>query len=144
MTARLSTGQLEDADELLERAKTLKKHAASLAQADAAAYGHVIEARREGGNVQAALSKAADVPLEVAKIGAEVVEIAARLAENGNPNLRGDVLTAALLSEAGTRAAAFLVEINLSAADAENDRLDHARQLARSATENRNAVESGI
>ena len=143
MAARLSTGLLADAEGLLERAEALKERAAPLAQADAAAYGRVIEARREGDNVKAALSAAADVPMEVAEIGAEAAEVAARLAEDGNPNLRGDALTAVMLAEAGTRAAVALVEINLSAADAEDGRADRARELARSATAARDAVEGG-
>ena len=63
--------------------------------------------------VAAALSKATDVPLEVVETGAAVVALAARIAEQGNPRLLGDAVTAALLAEAGTRAAADLVMINL-------------------------------
>lgn len=144
MAARLSPGQLSDAEDLIERAEALRERAAPLAQADAAAYGRVIEAQREGGDVKATLSAAADVPLEVAEIGAEAAEIATRLAEDGNPNLRGDAITAVLLAEAGVRAAVTLVEINLSAAGAENGRADQARELARSATATRNLVEGGL
>lgn len=144
MAARLSTRQLSDVEDLLGRAESLREQATPLAQADAEAYGRVIEAQREGGDVKAALSEAADVPLEVAEVGAEVAGIAARLVESGNPNLRGDALTAVLLAEAGTRAAASLVGINLSAADADDERLDHARELARSAKNARNIVEGGI
>jgi formiminotetrahydrofolate cyclodeaminase len=143
MAARLSTGQLDEADELLERAESLRERAAPLAQADATVYERVIEAQRENGDVQAALSAAADVPLEVAKVGAEVAEIATRLAEYGNPNLRGDALAAVLLAEAGTRAAVSLVEINLSTAGSEDGRADQARQFAESAMAARDLVESG-
>ena len=103
-----------------------------------------IEAQREDGDVKAALSAAADVPLEIAEIGAEVTEIAARLAEKGNPNLRGDAITAILLAAAGVRAAVSLVEINLSAAGSEDGRLDRARKLTKSATDARNVVEGEI
>ncbi|CAN5892186.1 hypothetical protein BH23ACT11_BH23ACT11_21480 [soil metagenome] len=144
MAARLSTAQLSDAGELLEQAEVLRESVAPLAQADATAYERVIEAHREGCDVKAALSAAADVPLEVAAFGTEVAGIAARLAKDGNPNLRGDALTAVLLAEAGTRAAVALVEINLSAASAEDDRLKHAREFANSARADRNKVESGV
>ncbi len=143
MAARLSTGQLDDADELLERAETLKERAAPLAQADATAYERVMEAQREGGDVQAALSAAADVPLEVAEAGAEAAEIATRLAKDGNPNLRGDALVAVLLAEAGTQAAVTLVKINLSAAGAEDGRFDQAKELAKFVTATQKSVESG-
>ncbi len=144
MAARISTGQLSDADKLRQRAEALKERAAPLIQADADAYGRVIEAQREGGDVQAALSEAADVPLEVAEVGAEVADLAVQLIENGNPNLRGDAVAAVLLAEAGAGAAVVLVGINLSAAGIEDGRLDRARELARSANNARNAVEGGV
>ncbi len=143
MSARLSTGQLDDADELLQRAETLRERAEPLARADAVAYGRVIEAQREGDDVKGALSAAADVPLEVAEVGTEVAEVAARLAEEGNPNLRGDAITAVLLAEAATRAAVSLVEINLSVV-AEDNRRDQARKLGQSATAARYEVENGV
>ncbi len=143
MAARLSTGQLSDADEIQERAEGLRERAEPMAQADATAYGCVIEAQREDGDVKAALSAAADVPLEVAGIGAEVAEIAIRLAEEGNPNLRGDAITAVFLAEAGTRAADALVKINLSAAGSEDDRHNQARELAQAAMAARDTVDGG-
>jgi formiminotetrahydrofolate cyclodeaminase len=65
----------------------------------------------------------------VAVAGSEVAGIAARLAEEGNPNLRGDALAAVLLAGAGVRAASALVGINLSSADVDDDRLRKANSL---------------
>jgi len=115
MAARLSTRQLADAADLQARAERLAGVVAPLADADAQAYRAVIAARRRGGDVAAALSAAADVPLRVAEAGTEVAALAARLAA-GNPNTRGDALTAGLLAAAGTRASCALVRINLAAA----------------------------
>jgi formiminotetrahydrofolate cyclodeaminase len=56
------------------------------------------------------------VPLRVAEAGAGVAALAALLAAGGNPNTRGDALTAGLLAAAGTRASCALVRINLAAA----------------------------
>ncbi len=75
------------------------------------------------------MSGAADVPLAVAEAGAEVAEVAARLAREGNPNLRGDAVAAALLAEAGTRAAAALVRINTAAGDISDDRVGRGDEL---------------
>lgn len=135
MAARLSTEHLSDAAGLIERADRLREEASRLAEADAEAYGRVIAAQRAGSGVKEALSEAADVPLAIAEVGAEVSGIAVRLAEEGNPNLRGDAITAVQLSGAGVCAAAALVEINLSAAGiAEtDDRLDRAQRLTESA-----------
>ena len=124
MSARLSADHLPDAAGLAERADHLRQRVALLAQEDASAYGRVLAAYRapDGGDpevrrerIQTALSGAADVPLAIAEAGAEVAEIAARLAREGNPNLMGDAVAAALLAEAGVRAAEVLVRINTAA-----------------------------
>jgi formiminotetrahydrofolate cyclodeaminase len=73
------------------------------------------------------------VPLVIAETGAEVAKVAALLAEEGNPNLRGDVITAVVLADAGVRAAAALVEINLSAGNVDDDRIQRARELVSAA-----------
>ena len=53
------------------------------------------------------------VPLEIAEIGARVAAMAVQVAEAGNPNLRGDAVTGALLAAASARSAACLVDINV-------------------------------
>jgi methenyltetrahydrofolate cyclohydrolase len=131
MTARLSGRHLPAAGEMAARAGLLRDRAAPLAQADAEAYRAVIAALRAPGRagVPAALSAACTVPMRVADIGAEVAAVAAAVAAAGNPNVRGDAITAALLAASGARAAAALVRINL--ADAEGDgRPARAEQLA--------------
>jgi methenyltetrahydrofolate cyclohydrolase len=116
MVASLSARQLADAADLQARAEQLAWTTAPLADADVEVCRAVITARRNGGDVDGALSAAADVPLRVAEAGAQVVALAARLAAEGNPNTRGDALTAGLLAAAGTRASCALVRINLAAA----------------------------
>jgi methenyltetrahydrofolate cyclohydrolase len=135
MAARLSADQLADASELAERADAARRRVAPLARIDAESYGRVLDAYREPESetrrerVSEALSGAADVPLAIAEIGNEVAGIAARLVEEGNPNLEGDAMTAVLLADAGVRAAATLTEINLSTANVDDDRLARANEL---------------
>jgi methenyltetrahydrofolate cyclohydrolase len=135
MAARLSAGQLADAGGLADRADAARQRVAPLAGADAESYGRVLDAYREPDSetrrerVSDALSGATDVPLAVAEVGNEVAGIAARLVEEGNPNLEGDAIVAVLLAEAGVRAAAVLAEINLSSANVEDDRLGRANEL---------------
>ena len=135
MAARLSAGQLADADGLAERADAARQRVAPLARIDAESYGRVLDAHREPDSetrrerVSDALSGATDVPLAVAEVGNEVAGIAARLVEEGNTNLVGDAITAVLLAEAGVRAAVTLAEINLSAANLDDDRLGRANEL---------------
>jgi formiminotetrahydrofolate cyclodeaminase len=165
MAARLSTKQLADAAGLARRADGLRERVAPLARADAVAYGRVLAAQREregddhGDRVRAALSEAADVPLAVAEVGAEVAGIAARLAGDGNPNLVGDALCAVLLADAGVRVAVMLVEINLkeinlkeinlkeinpSSRPNEDGRLGRARELVETAASARRSAEGEV
>jgi formiminotetrahydrofolate cyclodeaminase len=138
MAAHLSADHLADAPELAKRAERLRLRAAPLAQEDAIAYGRVLAAYRtpDDGDpdarrqpIQRALSGATDVPLAIAETGAMVAEMAARLAREGNPNLRGDAVVAALLAEAGVRAAAVLVEINMTAGEIADDRLERVGEF---------------
>ena len=135
MAARLSAGQLADADGLAERADAARRRVAPLVRLDAESYRRVLDAYREPDSetrrerVSDALSGATDVPLAVAEVGNEVAGIAARLVEEGNTNLVGDAITAVLLAEAGVRAAVTLAEINLSAANLDDDRLGRANEL---------------
>jgi methenyltetrahydrofolate cyclohydrolase len=138
MAARLSADHLADASELADRADASRRRVAPLARADSEAYGRVLDAYRlprqpdsetRMKHLREALSGAADVPLAIAEAGSEIADIAARLVEEGNPNLRGDATAAVFLAEAGVRAATVLVEINLSSANVEDDRSGRANEL---------------
>jgi len=147
MVARFSADRLADADTLAGRSDELRQRTAPLAHKDAEGYGRVLTAFRlpreqedRDERIRQALSEAADVPLALAETGAEVAELAVRLASKGNPNLRGDAVAATLLAEAGVRAAAALVEIN--APGDENGRVVRARDLVGAAASAREAVEA--
>jgi len=137
MVARFSIEHLAGAETLVGTAEELRGRVMPLARADAAAYGGVLDAYRSSRDdeegrrrkIREALSEAEDVPLAIAEIGAEVVGISARLAEDGNPNLRGDAVAATALAGAGVRAAAVLVEINVRAGGTEDDKLSRTGEL---------------
>jgi methenyltetrahydrofolate cyclohydrolase len=124
MAARFSDAQLPGAADVADQADQLRQRAAGLADQDAAAYGAVLDAYRlprDGGGggerrrrIEAALRGAAEVPLEIAGIAEQVAGLAAQVAAGGNPNLRGDTVTAAHLAEASARSAAALVDINVA------------------------------
>ena len=137
MTARFSEKNLGDeAERLAARADELRDEVADLAQADAEAYGAYLaarrlpehEPRRETALAEAS-ARAVGVPLRIAEIGTEVARLAEDLAERGNPNLAGHAYTAGVVAEAGTRAAANLVVVNL-AGDESDERVRRARELA--------------
>lgn len=125
MAAGLSADQLEDSDALVSRAREAQARVSPLAQRDADAYAAVLAAMRRPKDdpgrahaVQRALEEASDIPLEVAEAAAGVVELAERVASQGNPRLRGDALAAASLARSAVEAAATLVELNLPESDA--------------------------
>jgi methenyltetrahydrofolate cyclohydrolase len=124
MCARNSREGWPEARGATAQAETLRARIEPLAQADAEAYESALAAFRlpellepevRNATLGVALERAAAIPLAIAEVGADVADLAANLAENGNPEVRGDAVAGALLAEAGTRAAAHLVEINLGA-----------------------------
>ena len=137
MAARFATEQWEDAAGAVAQAEALRARVLPLAEEDANAYENFLVARRISEEVDSdirdaavgdALSRAADVPLAIAEAALDVASLAADLAEHGNPNLRGDAATAALLAEAAVRATANLVEINLATREGD-ERIERAREL---------------
>jgi formiminotetrahydrofolate cyclodeaminase len=111
MAARFSARQLPEAGDLADQADRLRYMASQLADMDARVYTAVLASR--GPERKEALLAAAMVPLEIAAIGARVAQMAVRVAEAGNPNLRGDAVTGAVLAAASARSAASLVDINV-------------------------------
>ena len=128
MAARFSAAQLPDAADLAARADQLRHRAADLVDEDAQAFRRVLdafalprEAAQRDQQVREALRVAAAKPQEMTQIAAQVAEMAARVASAGNPNLRGDSVTAALLAEASARSAACLVDINVTLGGLSNE-----------------------
>jgi len=147
--ARLSTAKWAGADAALEQAHALRLRAEKLVEADANSYMAYVEAVRSAKNVQGkareraiASARAAtiDVPLAIARLAAETVELADAMAEKGNPNLRADAMVAATLASAAATAAARLIAVNLSGA--RDSRSTEADRIARAATEKAAALGS--
>ena len=136
--ARLSTKQWTSAEVALEQAHALRLRAEELVEADANAYTSFVEALRATKGLRGkareravAPARAAtiDVPLAIARLGAETVELAYALADNGNPNLRADAMVAATISAAAAAAAARLIAFNLIGAG-RDPRLEEAARVA--------------
>jgi methenyltetrahydrofolate cyclohydrolase len=135
MAARFSDDHLESAHDLAEKADVLRAEVLPLAQADADAYAGLMAAYRRPKDdplrdeaVAEAAREAARIPLEIAAYGGETALLAARLARDGNPNLIGDAVAAALIASAAARTCANLVRINLDETAEEYGKAsDHAR-----------------
>lgn len=148
MAARYSTECVDGGEQLVEQAERLRGRASGLADADADAYGAVMAAYAAAGEgsgaddreqIRAALTRASEVPLEVAEIGAETARLAGRLAAEGKRDVRGDAMTALLLAEAATRAAAHLVAINVEAGGGDDILLRRATECVAAAGKLRRA-----
>ena len=110
---------------LASSASTLMTRLESLVASDAVVYMAVttaykmpksndleIDARQQA--ITNALLAAAEVPLETARACAGVADLAAAVAEKGNTSAITDAGVAALLAEAGCKAAAYNVQINVA------------------------------
>jgi methenyltetrahydrofolate cyclohydrolase len=124
MCARNSREQWPEAQGAVAQAEFLRSRIEPLAQADAEVYENALVAFRlpeqlepevRNATLGVALERAAAIPLAIAEVGADVADLAATVAECGNAEMRGDAVAGAVLAEAGTRAAAHLVRINLGA-----------------------------
>ena len=137
MAAGFGGAELDDSG---RRASELRERALSLAARDLTSYEPVLAALRLPSSdpererrIARASADAAQVPFEIAELGAELAQLAERSVSRGSRHLEGDATTAALLAEAACRAAVRLVEINLGGAG-EDERLPRARRLADDAT----------
>lgn len=125
MVARESQGYWDETGGVIGQAETFRARMAPLAQSNAEAYEEALDALRRREELEEryrdqqlrdALERAAEIPMQIAEAGCDLADLAAQLVERGNPEVRADAAVAAVLAEAGTRAAAKLVAINLVAA----------------------------
>jgi formiminotetrahydrofolate cyclodeaminase len=130
MAARFAPEDWERRDEVVARAEELRAAAQPLADADAAAYAEYLRARTASDAIVA-------IPFALAGFATETAELAALVAAEGNPNVRGDAAAGAELAAAAATIAARLVAINApaDARAAEAGKLaltaaEHARRVA--------------
>ena len=109
---------------LLSRADAIRAELLDLVDADAEAYGKVVEGQalpkdspeqvvERDRHIQAALAESVRVPLRVAVLAADAVALCEPIAERGNQRLISDAGVAALLADAALRSAALNVRVNL-------------------------------
>jgi formiminotetrahydrofolate cyclodeaminase len=120
MAARFAPDEWESRAEVVGRAE-------ARADADAKAYGAFM-AERTDESVERIIA----IPFDLAEVAAEVAELAALVAAEGNPNLTGDAAAGADLAAAAASVGARLVRINASTGD---ERVEEARALAERAAQ---------
>jgi formiminotetrahydrofolate cyclodeaminase len=120
------------------QATALQRRLAELAPANDEAYEHALAALQLSSDANPeqrdyelaeSLNRAAALPLAIAEAAANVSELAAVVAEEGNPAHRPDAAAGAMLALGATRAAAYLVEVNLGVLE-QDERLLRASRLA--------------
>ena len=135
--ARLSRERWEGALATVAQAERLLSRAALLAEMDASAFDQALRTLAERDEIasherdarlEQSLARAAELPLEIAEISADIAELAALASSHCTPEVRADGVAAATLAEAATRTAAGLVEVNLTVTD-DDPRLSVARSL---------------
>jgi formiminotetrahydrofolate cyclodeaminase len=129
------------------RARALRARSLELAELELHAFAPVLEALRlprdlpdRARRVWEAKLHAAESPLAVARVAAELADLCAELARDGNQHLVGDAITGCLLAEAACRSSEQLVTVNLDGAQ-DDPRVAEASALAgRAAAARRAAV----
>lgn len=121
-----------------DRAAELRARALALADEDVRAYTDVLSvlARRDepghGRRLRDVLSAAADPPLRIAEVAAEITGSAADAALQARGGVRGEAMTAAVLGEAVVRGVVPILELNLAGAT-DDPRRARIRELAAAA-----------
>jgi formiminotetrahydrofolate cyclodeaminase len=146
MVSAIATGDDEAARSAAaarrERAFKLRLRAIELAQADTAAYQHILAARRQPAGpdrtrrVREALAAAADPPLAIAEIAAELAGLAADAAGLARGGVRGEAAAAAILADAAAAACPPMLHLDLASQPAD-PRLARGDQLAADAHRHR-------
>jgi formiminotetrahydrofolate cyclodeaminase len=152
MAARASAESWDEAGGVAAQADALRARVAPLAQLDADVYDQALAVRdgaaalppeKRDWEIGKAFTAAAEPPLEIARVAADVAELAVAVVLYGDPRIRPDAVAAATLAAASARAAVTVVEANLTALEGDA-RIDEAAQLAfvaeRAATQARAAT----
>ena len=114
------------------QAECLAERAAPLAEVAARAYEEALAAVGDDYEFGRVYAKAAEPPLQIAEAAADVAELAALVAANGDPALRADAAVAGLIAAAAAAAAAELVSVNLTVSPGD-ERVRRAQGLAEGA-----------
>jgi formiminotetrahydrofolate cyclodeaminase len=149
--ARSSRGEWPDAPGVVAQAEALRERAAALAPVDADVYERAVAVLRDPGEegserrdaaIARALSEAADVPLRIASLASDVAVLGELAAACGNQALKAEAVAATALAEAGARAAAHLVAVNLATQPEDQRTLDARRCVETASGASRAAFET--
>jgi formiminotetrahydrofolate cyclodeaminase len=130
-----------DEPAMAAQAEVLRMRIAGTAKINALRYPRALAAQemtaslpedRRDWEIGLAYARAAEPPLELARIAADIAELGEAIASDADPALRPDAVAAAQLAAGCARGAVTLVAINLTAASAD-ERVVEARRCAEAA-----------
>ncbi|MCD6468747.1 MAG: cyclodeaminase/cyclohydrolase family protein [Thermoplasmata archaeon] len=115
----------DEIEEVLERCEHTRDRLLDIVDKDTEAFNRVMDAlklpktteeekRIRKNKLQEAFKGAALVPLETARLCAEIIEVTKTVAQKGNQSSITDAVVSALMAEAGFKAAILNVKINLA------------------------------
>lgn len=118
-----------DSARLTTEAEEARERLVSLVTVDAASDADALEARRSGGDIEAAIVASAGPPAAIAEQAAVVAQLAADLVDTADPGLQEEAMTALRLAVAATESASMLARAD----DPEGRHGERARAAASSA-----------
>jgi formiminotetrahydrofolate cyclodeaminase len=130
--ARASTEMWPDARAVAAQAESLRDRVTPLAQLSAEAYERALAATGDDFEIGRAYAQATEPPLRIAEAATDVAELAAHVAQYGDPALHADAVAAGLVAAGCAAAAAELVNVTLTVS-ARDDRVRKAALLAEEA-----------
>jgi formiminotetrahydrofolate cyclodeaminase len=125
------------------QAEALRARVADAAVRNAQAYAEALVAReaaaglppeRRDWEIGRAFARAAEQPLELARVAADIALLAAGIASQADPDVRADAVVAAALAAGVARGAVALVAVNLTAVPGD-ERVAEAERLAEAAAQ---------
>jgi formiminotetrahydrofolate cyclodeaminase len=142
MVARCSRGSWPEGPGVAAQALDIQRRVAPLVQTAAEVWDEALAALGSAGEPGSAgdielehkLVVAAAVPLEIARLGADVACMAVDAAERCEGAYHADAAAAAALAAGGTRAAVHLVEVNLAVREGD-EQLKLARAIEQEASD---------
>jgi formiminotetrahydrofolate cyclodeaminase len=112
MAARFAPNEWQRRAETIGRAEELRARIEPLADEDASAYGVFMDDRSDANR-----ERIVAIPFALVELAAETAALAALVATQGNPNVRGDAAAGADLAAAAASIGARLVKLNSDAMD---------------------------
>ena len=114
-----------------ERANRLRRELLSLVEEDAAAFRAFLDARRAHGDLQVAVARTSQTPLQIARACLEVIDLSQEIEVNTSGPMLADVRAARLLTAAALRTVLEIADQNLDLVQDPAEKRDLQAEISR-------------